>query len=163
MIVWYLVLAVVINFEMKLRNMGSINERSCFVAAIDLLVTSFTQRASYITLTTHTGRIACYSIYIFLMLINVAYTAHFLVLLHSATKNVQRFDDLLDKNIALGTDSVSYNTYYFLNPSDLVQEATRQRIYQYALKHSNRFWLNASQGINFVKQGGYAFHIASTV
>ncbi|KAH1027402.1 hypothetical protein HUJ05_000916, partial [Dendroctonus ponderosae] len=49
------------------------------------------------------------------------------------------------------------------NPSDLVQEATRQRIYQYALKHSNRFWLNASQGINFVKQGGYAFHIASTV
>ncbi|KAH1027401.1 hypothetical protein HUJ05_000915 [Dendroctonus ponderosae] len=47
MIVWYLVLAVVINFEMKLRNMGSINERSCFVAAIDLLVTSFTQRGVY--------------------------------------------------------------------------------------------------------------------
>ncbi|KAH1020246.1 hypothetical protein HUJ04_009949 [Dendroctonus ponderosae] len=34
---------------------------------------------------------------------------------------------------------------FVTNPSDLVQEATRQRIYQYALKNSNRFWLNASQ------------------
>ena len=75
-------------------------------------------------------------------------------LLTKSPKTLNTLRQLIDSNLEVGIEDISYNHFFFECPPDKIT----QELYEKKIEKENNF-LNVTTGLKLVKKGGFAFHL----
>uniref|UniRef100_A0A182YKQ2 Ionotropic receptor 75a N-terminal domain-containing protein n=1 Tax=Anopheles stephensi TaxID=30069 RepID=A0A182YKQ2_ANOST len=110
------------------------------------------------------GRCTSFFILLFGYLMYQYYSASIVgTLLMEQPKSIKTLRNLIDSRLTLGIEDIPYSRDYFVRTTDadsLELHRTRIEYYEPKTERNESHFLPATDGLQLVREGGYAFHVA---